>query len=384
MKLNRPLVRIIAVCGALIAGMTACGRSQKAPPPRPPAAVRTAEAIQTNTPIVITGFGNTVDRMSVDIVPQVSGVLLKSLIQDGAVVTNGQPLFLIDPSDYAARVRQVEGVVKADQANLKLSQATVERNQALFDKKLISVETFDSLQAHVEAVQGQLQMDEALLDQARLNLARCTVTAPMAGMCSKRYVDEGNLVGAGQSRLTNLRSYDPMVVEFSVSEQYLPAVRLAMAEGEARIDLTARGSTNVYTGTLRFMDNTVNVQGGTILLRGEVPNPDLVLWAGQFADVKLLAGTIKDAVMVPEGAVQFGKRGPYLYAAKDGQVEMRPVRTGARFGTSIQITDGVAAGERVVVLGQLMLYPGAQVAEATPPPAAGGGAPGGAASGGGK
>lgn len=331
---------------------------------RPPSAVRTAMAIQTNAPILIDAFGNTRDRANADIVPQVSGILLKTLIHDGDTVTNGQPMFLIDPSDYAARVRQAEGVVKADRANLELSRSTLERNKILFEKKLISEETFDSLKTRVSAVEGQVQMDEAALEQARLSLARCTVTAPMAGVCSKRYVDEGNLVGAGQSRLTNIRSYDPMIVEFSISEQYLPLIRQAMAEGSVRLEFTPRGATNRFTGTVTFVDNSVNPMSGTILLRGEAPNPDLKIWAGQFVDATVDAGVVKNAVMVPEGAVQFGKRGPYLYTVKDGKADMRPVKTGIRVGQLLQIVDGVAPGEAVVVLGQLMLYPGASVAEA--------------------
>jgi multidrug resistance efflux pump len=120
-----------------------------------------------DTPVAINAFGNTKDRASVDIVPQVSGVLVKTLIQDGAVVTNGQPLFLIDPSDYAARVRQAEGLVAADKANLNLSRLTLERNRSLLEKELISAESFDTLKTRVEAASAQLSADEATLEQLR-------------------------------------------------------------------------------------------------------------------------------------------------------------------------------------------------------------------------
>ena len=373
MKWNCRLPLVVLAGGLLAVTGGGCGKPRSGPPfVPPPAAVHMALALQTNAPILIETFGNTRDRAGVDVVPQVSGMLMKTLIRDGDVVTNGQPLFLIDSSDYAARVRQAEGVVKADRANLELSRGTLERTRALFDKKLVSEETFDSLKTRVSAAEGQVQMDEAALEQARLALARCTVAAPMAGVCSKRYVDDGNLVAAGQSRLTNIRSYDPMIVEFSISEQYLEVVRRALAEGTARLEVVPRGSTNRVAGSVTFVDNAVNMLNGSILLRGEVPNPDLKLWAGQFADITLAAGVIPGAVMVPEGAVQYGKHGPYLYAVKDGKADLRPVKTGARAGSLIQIMEGVAPGEPVVVLGQLMLFPGAPVAEAQPPEAAGG------------
>lgn len=332
------------------------------PPARPPLPVQTTRAADVNTPVVITAFGNTKDRASVDIVPQVSGILVKTLIQDGSVVTQGQGLFQIDPNDYAAKVRQIEAAVAADRANLDLSRMTLDRNRSLLDKRLISQEDFDTLRTRVAAIEAQVRGDEAALDQARLNLSRCTVYAPWAGICSKRYVDTGNLVVAGQTRLTNIRSYDPIYVDFSVSEQYLPAIRQALAAGCVALEVTTRGDTTRYTGTLEFVDNAVHTQTGTISLRGQVPNPDLKLWAQQFVTVQVTAAVVTHAVMVPEGAIQFGKQGPYLFVVTpDGKADLRSVQIGVRHDNKVQITEGVKAGEDVVVLGQLMLAPGAPV-----------------------
>jgi multidrug efflux system membrane fusion protein len=356
----------------------ACSKRQADPPP-PPASVKTAQAVKMDAPIVVTAFGTTEAMASVDIVPQVSGLLLKCLFRDGAVVTNGQPLFLIDPRDYEARVQQAQGLVAADRANLALMRLTLDRNQDLVAKELISKQDFDTLKTKAAAAEAQLQADEAMLEQARLNLARCTLAAPLAGVCSRRYLDEGNLVTAGVTRLTNIRSYDPLTIECSVSEQYLSVLRQALAKGKVRIDVVPSGGTNSTQGTLTFLDNTVNPQTGTILLRGEVPNADLTLWSRQFVGVRIVAGVRVGAVMVPESAVQFGKLGSYLFAVSaENRAEMRPVKTGVRVDGRIEIEEGVAEGEKVVVLGQMKLYPGAPVAELPPqppsaaPPAAGG------------
>ena len=371
MNRNICLASGAALC-ALFVVTSGCRKGPQGPHAMPPMSVQTTQAVQTNTPVLIAAFGNAKDRVSVDVVPQVSGRLMQTLFQDGATVTNGQPLFLIDASDYAARVRQIEGVVKADRANLELSRNTLARNQGLMEKKLISQETFDTLRARVSAAEGQLQMDEASLEQAQLNLTRCTLTATLDGVCSKRNVDDGNLVVAGQTRLTNIRSYDPMIVEFSVADHYLPVIRAAMTKDIVQLEVTPRGDTNRYTGTLEFFDNAVNPQTGTILLRGQVPNPKKTLWANQFVDIMIHAGTIPDAVMVPEGAVQFGKQGSYLYVASpDDKAEMRIVKTGVRFGRMIQIVEGVAANESVIVLGQMMLFPGAPVMDMSRMPPAG-------------
>jgi multidrug efflux system membrane fusion protein len=181
-------------------------------------------------------------------------------------------------------------------------------------------------------------------------------------VCSKRLVDDGNLVIVGVTRLINIRSYDPLVVQFTVSEQYLQQLRAAKAAGVVPLEIRPRGDTNVYAGTLEFVDNAVNQQSGTILLRGQVPNPGLKLWAGQFAEIRAQVGLAKGAVMVPEAAVQFGKAGSYLFVVNaESKAEMRLVETGVRHNNSIEIVKNVAGGESVVVLGQLMLQPGAAV-----------------------
>jgi len=356
------------LCGSLTLIVTGCSRGERGQHQMPPTAVQTAVAEAMEAPVVINAFGNTKDQVSVDVVPQVSGRLQQTFILDGAIVTNGQPLFLIETSDYTNRVRQAEGVVAADRAELELSRLTLERNQPLLAKNMISAETFDTLKTKLDSATARLQIDEAALDQARLDLSRCMMVSSVNGVCSKRFLDNGNLAIANQTKLTNIRSYDPLFVEFSVSEQYLDLLRRAMAAGAVRIEVMPRGATNSHTGKLSFLDNAVDLQTGTILLRGLVPNPQLALWSRQFVEVRIFAGTARDAVMVPESAVQFGKDGPYTFVVdKDNKVEPRLVKPGVRHEGRLQIVKGVVAGERVVVLGQLMLYPGATVMEAAPP-----------------
>jgi multidrug efflux system membrane fusion protein len=364
-----PTLMLIPLLGlALLAG--ACGKRAGGPPPRPPAAVVLATAAHTNAPVVITAYGSLLDRESVDIVPQVSGILMEILVQEGAVVTNGQPLFRIDARDYQIKVRQAEGLVAATAASLAQARSTLQRNQPLLEKALIAPDAFDALRTKVTTLEAQLRVEDAALEQARLNLARCTIVAPLAGVCSKRYLDAGNLAMAGMTRLINIRSYDPLRLECSVSEQHLAAIRAALADGPIAVTVSPRGEGRPYPGTVTFVDNAVNALAGTILLRGEVPNPEHRLWANQFVDAHLTLGSIPDAVMVPESAVQFGKQGPYLYVAgQDRKVSLRPVKTGIRVNDWVQIVAGVAAGETVVTLGQMTLYPGAVVADASQAPA---------------
>lgn len=363
---------ILSVCavGLLALGLAGCGKHD-APPPKMAFPVKMAQAIEMNAPILINAFGTTKEQMSVDIVPQVSGQLLQTFIKDGAVVTNGQKLFQIDERDYAARVQQTAAAIAADKAQLELARLTMERNQPLLEKKLISPEDFDTIKTKFAAVSAALQADEAAHALAQLNLTRCTITAPLAGVCSVRYADDGNLVGAGVTRLVNIRSYDPLFVDFSVSEEYLPLVRGALVAGPVKLDILPRGDTNIYSAKLDMIDNAVSTMTGTIQLRGSAANADLKLWAQQFVTVRVHAGMVPGAIMVPEGAVQFGKQGAYLFVITDkNTADMRVVQLGVRVGDLVQVLGGVKAGENVVVLGQLMLFPGAPVLDASKPPPA--------------
>jgi len=319
-------------------------------------------AIKMDTPVVITTYGNTQDKESADIVPQVSGQLISVLFQEGAMVTNGQPLAQIDPRDYQMRVQQAEGMIAADKSALDLAHLTLTRNQPLLEKRLISQEVFDTISNKVTSLEAQLAIDQAALDQARLNLSRCTLVSPIDGICSKRYVDAGNLVAAGASRLTNVRNNSPLRLECTLSEQYFSQIRAALLKGPIPVEITPRGDTNHYPATLSFIDNAVDPMTGTILLRGEVPNPNRTLWAKQFVDIRIIESIISDAILIPESAVQFSKDGAYLYVVSSNNIsELRHVKTGIRHKTMLQITDGVSEGENIITTGLVMMRPGATV-----------------------
>lgn len=365
--MNRTTHAILLVIPATLALLLtgACDRKNEPQRILAPAMVKTMPAIRMNVPVVLNTFGTTGEKTSVNIVPQVSGTLVKTLVPDGAVVTNGQPLFQIDTSDYQTRLHQAEAALAADKASLELDRITLQRHTSLLEKKLIPAETYDSLAAKVEIGEARLRADQAALDQARLNLLRCTIASPIDGICSRILVDEGNLVAAGQTVLVNIRSYDPLDVDFSVPEQYLPELRQSMKSGTASIHLKPRGDTNLFSGELTFIDNAVSTATGTVLLRGKVPNREHALWAQQFVDITLTLDTRPNTLMVPEGAVMLGKNGAYLFVmTAASKADRRAVKTGVRHNNMIEITEGATEGERVVVLGQMTLFPDAPIQEA--------------------
>ncbi|MFA5205639.1 MAG: efflux RND transporter periplasmic adaptor subunit [Lentisphaeria bacterium] len=362
---------VLLAAGLLFAA--GCGKKDGAPPARPPTPVHIVAAATATVPTLLPAFGTAVANVQVNITPQVSGKILKALIKDGETVAADQPLFEIDPSDYANTVHQSEGAVEGDRANLWIAKLNVDRNQPLVAKNLISQNAFDNYKATAEAAEAKLKADLASLEQAKLDLTRCTVRAPSAGVCSKVMVNPGNLAVANQTVLTTLKGLDPIQAEFALSEEYLPALRRELAAGPVTVSVQPRGDDQSYAGRVVFIDNAVNTATGTILVRAEIPNPEHKLWPNQFLAVTVRAGEFKDAVVIPESAVQTGKMGPFAFVV-DAQntAELRPVQLGVRTDGHVHIKAGIKAGERVVAQGLFMLVPGATVMEMPPP----GGAPG--------
>jgi multidrug efflux system membrane fusion protein len=362
---------LLLAIGGLVAG---CDKKAGGPPPaRPPTPVHIVVATTATVPTLLPAFGTAVANVQVNIVPQVSGKILKALIKDGDTVTTDQPLFEIDPSDYANAVHRGEAAVEGDRANLWIAKLNVDRNQPLVAKNLISQNAFDNYKATAEAADAKLKADLASLEQAKLDLTRCTVRAPSAGTCSKVMVNPGNLAMTNQTVLTTLKGLDPIQAEFSLSEEYLPALRRELAAGPVTVSVQPRGDEQSYAGRIVFIDNAVNTATGSIQVRAEIPNPEHKLWPNQFLAVTVRAGEFKNAVVIPESAVQTGKMGSFAFVVNaQNQAELRPVQLGVRTDGHVHIKAGITAGEKVVAQGLLMLAPGATVMEAPSP----GGAPG--------
>jgi multidrug efflux system membrane fusion protein len=244
-----------------------------------------------------------------------------------------------------------------------------------------SREEFEQKKNARDVAVAQIKIDQADVATAKVNLNYCTVTSPIDGRVGQHQFDLGTIVmgnGFVTTAMVTVETVDPIYVDFNIPENSLADVRDAMKAGE--LDVTASlpdHPDHICRGKLTFLDNAVRNGTGDVKLRAKLSNSDLYLWPGQFVKVRLILKTIKDAVLIPTQAEQISQAGPFVYVVKDhNTVEMRPIVVGQRQGDMIVAEKGIAAGESVVVVGQLMLYPGATVVEA---PAGGmppGGAPG--------
>lgn len=342
----------------------------------PPRSVETALAEKKDVIIFIESFGNLNSPNNVDIKSQVTGQIKEAHFKEGDLVKAGDMLFTIDPSQYKAQLERAEAALIQDLAKLKLNQDTVERNRKLLEKELISQQDFDKLQTDVTSAEASVKTDNANIDLAKINLNYCYIASPIEGVTGKQQVDPGNIVAANTGpTLVNVKTIDPLYIDFTIPERDLVTVRKAMSEGRLKVVITLEKGTgtaqddlqkdgNSYDGELHFLDNAVDNKTGTVMLRAIAPNHDSKLWPGQFVTVRLHLAVKKDAVVVPYEAVQIGQQGNYVFVVTpDKKADLRNVTVGNKEDDHIIIEDGIKAGETVVTVGQMGLRPGTPIAE---------------------
>jgi multidrug efflux system membrane fusion protein len=237
-----------------------------------------------------------------------------------------------------------------------LNQANLKRQETLRAQNVTAGQEWDTAKANA-------QKAEAAVKAAQVNLDHCYIKSPIDGRVGLRNIDVGNVVGPGSPALVMIQGMDPIYTDFTVAEPDLPLVRRYL-NGEKLKVLTDAEDDELppREGELTFIDNSLQPGTGTVKARAITPNPDRALWPSQFVRARLILQTLKDSKLVPSSAVQIGQNGPYVFVVKDDStLELRQVRPGQRHGDLTVVTEGVKAGERVVVSGQLQLAPGAKV-----------------------
>jgi membrane fusion protein, multidrug efflux system len=367
---------LVLLCGL---GLLVSGCSKKDPPSfqRPPSPVIVAQAVAENVPVYLDEVGRTTAREVVSVQPQVSGRITEILFQDGANLKKGDPLFTIDPRPFQAQLDAAQANLVQSKAALDFAKIQFARVQDLVDSKAIARQDYDTRKNAVDVGAAQVAQNEAAVESAKLNLEYTSIRSPIDGRAGHRLVDIGNVVTANTSTLLTIERLDPIYADFTVTENDFPNVQRYARGGNLKVEVRLPDQPDKpLAGRLTFLDNSVQASSGTVMLRATVPNSADRLWPGQFINVRLILATLPNAVLVPVTATQDSAQGPFVYVVKsDSTAELRPVKLGQRQGDRIVIEQGVQAGERVVVTGQLGVMPGGKVhvdtapAGATPPAA---------------
>ncbi|HET7839717.1 MAG TPA: efflux RND transporter periplasmic adaptor subunit, partial [Rectinemataceae bacterium] len=318
---------------------------------------------QKDFPVELTAIGHAESYQTAAVKPQVQGQLESVLFTPGQDVKAGAELFRIDPRAYEAALGKSEAILAKDQALETLARSDEAKTAELVKTGYDTQEQLDTAHANAQALKSQVDADRAQVDNDRLQLAYCTITAPISGRTGALQVDVGNIVSANSTVLVTINRLSPIYVSFSVPEGALAEVKRFSGTAGLRVQARVPGDgAAALEGRLVFIDNAVDSSTGTVLLKASFDNADGRLWPGQYANLMLTLNTERNATVIPTQALQTGQGGQFVFVVKgDRTVEMRPVTVARTIGSEAAIAAGLRPGETVVTDGQLLLVPGAPV-----------------------
>lgn len=372
----------LAAAACLIAVLAGCNQQKQAGgapqgaggPPEVSVATIEPQRLTVTTELP----GRTAAYRIAEIRPQVSGIVLKRLFREGSEVKAGDQLYQIDPATYEASLASAQADVQKAEANLQAARNKASRYGDLVKNSVVSKQDFDDVQATLKQNEAQVAAAKAAYNLTSINLNYTKVFAPISGRIGKSAVTEGALVTANQATaLATIQQFDPIYVDVTQTASQLMKLREDMATGRIRpaepgkipvtlfLNSNGSGDDTAYPakGELQFSDVTVDAGTSSVQLRAVFPNPNKELLPGLFVRARVEQGVAENAITVPQAAVARGPDGSarVWVVGADNKVNPRTIKTERAVGNVWLVSDGLAAGERVVVEGLQKVKPGAEV-----------------------
>lgn len=331
-----------------------------------PVPVVTAKVKRADVPVYLNGLGNVVAYYTVTVNSRVTGQIMKLFFNEGDLVKEGQELIEIDPRPYQVALEQAQAQLVHDQALLDDAKLDLTRYQTLLKQDAIPSQQLDTQKYLVDQYVGTIKQDQANIDSAKLNLVYCHITAPITGVLGLRLVDPGNIVTANStSGMIIITQLQPIQVQFTIPEDNLPDVLTKLRNGaHLPADAFSRdNSTKLASGTLMTVDNQIDNTTGTSKLKAVFDNKDYKLFPQQFVNIRLKVDTLRDKMIVPPVAIQNGQQGTFVYVVdpETSKVHIKTVQVGITNEDVAQIVSGLTDSDQVVIDGTDRLDEGTQV-----------------------
>jgi len=359
------ILKTAVLAAALAAGLLLSGCSEKkqaAVPTRVPVTI--ADVVQKTVPVQVRVIGNVEPYTTVGVKPQITGEIVGVHFSEGQDVKKGQLLFTFDPRPFEADLLRAQANLAQDEAKAKNAEIEAHRYTKLVEAGVVAKEQAEQIQTNHEAMVATVKADRAQVEYARVQLIYTKIYSPIDGRTGSLMLHLGNVVKANPDNpMITINQVNPIYVTFSVPQQVLPEIKQQMAKGKLRVTAIIQGQEDrPETGTLTFVDNNVDLNTGTIKLKGTFENSTRRLWPGQYVNVALTLSEEPNAIVVPTQAIVTGQEGPFVFVVKpDLTAESRPVKVERNVDNQAVIESGLSAGEKVVTDGQIRLVPGSKV-----------------------
>lgn len=358
--------RLAALVASTALAISACGGDKAAQAQQKSAeAVKPTVGVITVQPENVLLENNLPGRLeavrSAPIVPQVSGIVKRRLFKEGSYVKAGQPLYQLEDASYMASLASARASLLSAQAQAAKATADMARYRPLVEADAISQQEWDAAVAAKRAADAAVQSSEAAIRSAQVNINHARITAPISGFIGESKVTEGALVSAGTTQMALIQQTDPMYVNITMSANDMMKLRQQLVSKERVLNPSIEvgivledGTEYPYKGRMLFVDPTVDETTGQITVRVEVPNPDLILMSGLYVRVKLPLAGVLNAFVVPQQAVTRGTPDVVMVVTPEGKIEPRPVKITGQKGSNWVVTEGLNAGDKVIVEGLMI------------------------------
>ena len=367
-----PIILTLAAIAALTGGgfyfWRERGVAESAAPPAPPPAVPVVAGVvsSSNVPIYLRGVGTVIAYNTVVVRSQIQGQITQIAFTEGHAVHTGDLLAQIDPRPYQAQIDQLTATRDRDQSQLTNALANLDRYSKLLEKGYATTQLVETQKAQVAQLQNAVKADEALIEEANVQLSYTRLTSPIDGVTGIRQIDLGNIISpANTSGVVVVTQLEPISLIFTLPETVLPQIQQQQQNTKGPLKVVAYSQDDrvkLDEGTLGLVNNEIVQTTGSIQLKANFPNKMHRLWPGELVNARLLVDTQQNGLTVPASVVQQGPNGPYAYVINpDTSVEVRPIKVAQISDGQALVDSGLKANEQVVVDGQYKLQAGAHV-----------------------